>query len=237
MKLYSIRLGFAVALFTFANFASSEKLAAQTSETTHAFTYLEVAPDAGDKAMEALAKYRDASRAETDNLEFTVMRGIERPNHFLIVEGWRTADAFAKHDQGAAAATFATSWSRIRISPPDRHAVEPFTLAPARQAPAQGQIYMIEHIDFMPPGRDVAPGLVRALAEAARGEAGNIRYDVFRQPLRRNNHYQVVSVWATPDDFRAHEIGAAARHFRVESAPSTPAERANLQDQRLFRSF
>jgi quinol monooxygenase YgiN len=211
--------------------------AAQTSEASHAFTYIEVETGAAAKAIELMKRYQQASRAEDDNLEHIVLQGIDRPNHFLIFEGWKTADAFSKHDQSVATIEFSNNLAPIRISPPDRHAVEPFSLAPASNLESAGRLYMIEHIDFLPPGRDAAPSLVTALAESSRKEPGAFRYDVFRQLARRNNHFQVVSSWASAADFEAHEMASSARRFRAETSLEKPAERANLYDQRLYKGL
>jgi quinol monooxygenase YgiN len=234
MNSFSLLAGF---LFSIAALNWQGAAAAQTSEASHAFTYIEVETGAAAKAIELIKKYQQASRAEDDNLEHIVLQRIDRPNHFIIFEGWKTAAAFSKHDQSAATIEFSNNLAPIRISPPDRHVVEPFSLAPASSLESAGRLYMIEHIDFMPPGRDVAPPLVTALAESSRKETGALRYDVFRQLARRNNHYQVVSTWASAADFEAHEMAGSARRFRAETSLGTSAERANLYDQRLYKGL
>ncbi len=211
--------------------------AAQTAEPVYSVSYLEVETGAVNKAVDLIKKYREASRREEGNTEYLALQDIHRPNHFAIVEGWSAAAASTKHEQGAAAVEFAKNLNSIRIAPPDKHVVEAFDLAAARPRDGGGQVYMVEHIDFMPPGREVAPSLVKALADGSRKESGTIRYDVFRQLARRNNHYQVVSTWASLADFNAHETGESARRFRSDSSLGKPAERANLYDQRLYKAL
>ncbi len=228
---------FAALLLLTAMLAFEGRATAQTSEPTYSFTYFEVETANAAQAAALMKAYRSESRREEGNLEFVVMQGIDRSNHFVIVEGWTTAAASTKHEQSAATAAFSAAWAPIRISPPDKHVVEPFALGSLAGAEVSDAIYMVEHIDFMPAGRDAAPPLVTALAEGARKEAGALRFDVFRQLARRNNHYQVVSKWVGKAAFEAHEIASFARRFRAESSLGKPAQRANLYDQRLYREL
>jgi hypothetical protein len=55
----------------------------------YAITYLDVSTDWVLQGTELIKQYRDTSRREAGNLEFTVLREMTRPNRFAIVEGWR----------------------------------------------------------------------------------------------------------------------------------------------------
>src|SRR5438270_3335262 len=101
-----------------------------------------------------------------------------------------------------------------------------------------GALYMVEHVDFL--GGDpaipiAAAPLVKALAEASQKEAGALRYDIYRQPPPRINHYEVVAVWTDAKAFDAHETATHTLQFRAATAQGGRAWRANLYDQRLYK--
>jgi quinol monooxygenase YgiN len=212
---------------------------AQTSnDAVYAVTYLDVATTSINQGLDLIKKFREASRKEAANLEFTVMQEEHRPNRFVIAEGWKDKAAFDGHDKGTAKAEFEAALMSIRNSPPDRHMLQPFANAPARATPASGSLYMVEHVDFLggdPSVATTAAPMMKALAEATQKEAGAVRYDVYRQPAPRINHYEVVAVWANEKAYDAHETAAHTRGFRAASAQGTKAWRCNLYDQRLYK--
>jgi quinol monooxygenase YgiN len=214
---------------------------AQTAaDAVHAVTYLDVGTAAVAQGVELIKKFRDASRRETANLEFTILQETSRPNRFVIMESWKDQAAFEVHDKGAAKSEFETTLKPIRNSPPDRHMLQPFANAPARATPAGGGVYLVEHVDFLggdPAIAIAAAPLVKALAEASQKEPGAVRYEIYRQPPPRINHYEVVAVWTDAKAFDAHETAAHTLQFRAATAQGGPAWRANLYDQRLYKGL
>ena len=214
---------------------------AQTSaEAVYAVTYLDVGANAVAQGVDLIKKYRELSRREAANLEFTVLQETSRPNRFVIMEGWKDQATFEAHDKGAAKAEFEGALKPIRNSPPDRHMLQPFANAPARAAPASGALYMVEHVDFLggdPAIAAAAAPLVTALAESSQKEAGAVRYEIYRQPPPRINHYEVVAAWTDAKAFDAHETAAHTREFRAATAQGGRAWRANLYDQRLYKAL
>jgi quinol monooxygenase YgiN len=212
---------------------------AQTAaDAVYAVTYLDVGTGAVAQGVDLIKAYRELSRREAANLEFTVLQETSRPNRFVIVEGWKDQGAFEAHDKGTAKAAFQDALKPIRNSPPDLHVLQPFANAPARAAPASGALYMVEHVDFL--GGDpaivvAAEPLVRGLAESSRNEAGAVRYEIYRQPPPRINHYEVVAAWTDAKAFDAHEAAAHTLQFRAATANGGPAWRVNLYDQRLYK--
>jgi len=208
------------------------------AEAVFAVTYLDVGANAVAQCVDLIRKYRDLSRRDAANLEFTVLQETGRPNRFVIMEGWKDQAAFDAHDKGAAKAEFENALKPIRNSPPDRHMLEPFANAPARAVPASGALYMVEHVDFLggDPAIAIAAGpLVKTLAEASQKEPGTVRYEIYRQPPPRINHYEVVAAWTDAKAFDAHETAAHTREFRAATAQGGRAWRANLYDQRLYK--
>jgi quinol monooxygenase YgiN len=214
---------------------------AQTAaDAVYAVTYLDVGTASVAQGVELIKKFRDASRREAANLEFTVLQETSRPNRFVIMEGWTDKAAFEAHDKGTPKTDFENALKPIRNSPPDRHMLQAFANAPARAVPAAGALYMVEHVDFLggdPTIATTAAPLVKALAESSQKETGAVRYDVYRQPPPRINHYEVVAVWTDAKAFDVHETAAHTLQFRAATAQGGKAWRANLYDQRLYKAL
>jgi quinol monooxygenase YgiN len=204
---------------------------AQTGEAVHAVTYLDVSTDWVVQGAGLIRQYRDLSAKQAGNLEFTALQEVNRPNRFVIVEGWKDQAAFEAHAKSADTALFDFTLEAIRNSPPNQHVLRDLSTAPARPAPASGAIRMVEHVDFTPPSNAAALPFVKALAEASQKEKGVVRYDIYQEPPPHANHYSVVAVWADRGAYDAHETAAHTRAYR--SATAMPAH-ANLYDQRLY---
>jgi quinol monooxygenase YgiN len=204
------------------------------SGAVYAVTYLDVAANMVRLGSDLIKQYRDTSRQEADNLEFTVLQELGRPNRFVIFEGWKDQATFDAHAKAPSTERFLGALKPMRNSPPDRHVLQAFATAPARAEPAGGALVMVEHVDFQPGFSSTAMPLIKALAEASQKEPGALRYDVYQQPAPRTNHYTVVGVWSDANGFDAHEAAEPTHQFRAATAP--PA-RANLYDQRRYRVF
>jgi quinol monooxygenase YgiN len=221
-------------------FAGAPARAQSGGEAVYAVTYVDISNDWVPQGAGLLKDYRDKSRRETDNLEFTVVQELGRPNRFAIMEGWKDQAAVDSHAKGANASQFNFILEAIRNAPPDRHMLNAFATAPARAPAPAGALYMVEHIDFM--GNDpavaiAAEPLVKSLAAASQKEPGVMRYDVYQQPKPRINHYEVVGVWNDAAAFDAHENAAPTRSFRAATTMPAMVGRANLYDQRLYKAL
>ena len=145
-------------------------------EPVYAVTYIDISAAWILQGGGLLRDFRDKSRKETNNLEFTVVQEIARPNRFVIFEGWKDQAAFDAHAQSGNAYQFNFILEAIRNAPPDRYMLRSFATAAARSA--AGALYMLEHIDFR--GGDpaivrAAEPLVKALADGSQKEAGAVR--------------------------------------------------------------
>ena len=203
-----------------------------SADAAYAVTYLDVSTDWVLQGSGLIKQFRDASRRQAGNLEFTVLQESERPNRFAILEGWKDQAAFDAHAKSPEASHFDFVLEAIRNSPPNQHVLRAFATSAAGAEPGSGAIRMVEHVDFQPPAAAAAQPAVKALAEASQKEAGVLRYDIFQEPPPHANHYSVVAVWANRAAYDAHEEAAATRAFRA--ATVMPA-RANLYDQRLYK--
>jgi len=210
---------------------------AQSGDAVYAVTYIDMSADWILQGGGLLKEFRDQSRKETDNLEFTVAQETARPNRFVIFEGWRDQAAYDAHAKGANASRFNFILEAIRNAPPDRYMLNAFATAPARPS-VPGTIYMLEHIDFMggsPAIVGAAEPLVKALAAGSQKETGVARYDAYQLAKPRLNHFEVISVWADQAAYDAHETGAPERAFRAATTVPVSPPRVNLYDQRLYK--
>jgi quinol monooxygenase YgiN len=213
--------------------------AQSSADAVFAVTYLDVGAGAVAQGVELIKKYRDQSRREDANLEFTILQETSRPNRFVVIEGWRDQPAFEAHDKGSVQAEFEGALKPIRNSPPDRKMLQPFANTPAKRI-EPGALYMVEHVDFLggdPAIEAAAAPLVKVLAEASQKEAGALRYDIYQMPPPRINHYQVVAAWTNAKAFDAHETATHTLEFRTATARGGRAWRANLYDQRLYEAL
>ena len=221
----AMAIGLAIAI-------SSSAQSQTVSEPVYAVTYLDVGANSLGRGVDLLKQYRESSRHEAENVEFTVLQETDRPNRFAIVEGWKDQSAFDAHQKAMSTAEFEEALKAIRNSPPNQHVLHAFATGSARAERPSGALYMVEHIDFLPMFNNLAQPVVRGLAEASVKEEGVLRYDIYEEPAPHANHYSVVAVWASAKAFDAHEQAAHTREFRAATA--MPA-RGNLYDQRLYK--
>ena len=211
---------------------SSSAQSQAVSEPVYAVTYLDVGANSLSRGVDLLKQYRESSRHEAANVEFTVLQETDRPNRFAIVEGWKDQSAFDAHQKVMSTAQFEEALKTIRNSPPNQHVLHSFATGSARAERPSGAVYMVEHIDFLPMFGNIVQPVVRGLAEASAKEEGVLRYDIYQEPAPHANHYSVVAVWTSAKAFDAHETAAHTREFRA--ATVMPA-RGNLYDQRLYK--
>jgi quinol monooxygenase YgiN len=221
----AMAIGLAIAI-------SSSAQSQTVSEPVYAVTYLDVGANSLGRGVDLLKQYRESSRHEAENVEFTVLQETDRPNRFAIVEGWKNQSAFDAHQKAVSTAEFEEALKAIRNSPPNQHVLHGFATGSARAERPSGALYMVEHIDFLPTFANLAQPAIRRLAEASAKEEGVLRYDVYQEPAPHANHFSVVAVWAAKKAFDDYETAAPTCEFRA--ATVMPA-RGNLYDQRLYK--
>jgi quinol monooxygenase YgiN len=204
--------------------------AAAPPESPYAVIYIEVEPAQADAARRLLAHYRDALK-DKGALEFAVFEQIGRPNHFAIVEQWPSAKAREDNAASAASREFRAALAPLLIAPYDERphfALSTGTRA-AMPAAVPTVVYVVTHVDMVPPKREEGVTEVRKLAEASRGTAGNIRFDALVQASRLN-HLTLVEAWTDAPAQQAHSATNPTRSFRTALGPISGA----LYDERLY---
>jgi quinol monooxygenase YgiN len=79
-----------------ASAASAAPAAAQAEAPLYVVTYVDVVTPSGDTAK-VLQDFATASREDPGCVRFEAMRSVDRPNHFAIVEVWRTRKEYEAH--------------------------------------------------------------------------------------------------------------------------------------------
>jgi quinol monooxygenase YgiN len=190
--------------------------------------HFEVAPAGTTETAVIAGQHAEASRKEDGNEGFEMFREVARPSRFAVVEVWRDKQAFEAHGKAAA-----TRLQKLRPSLIGGFGVRPHSglsiAAPKAQIPPDA-IFVLTHVDVFPAGKDQAVELVKAQAEAARKDDGNLRYDVLQWD-GHPNHFTLVEAWR---DQKAFDSSSAAAHTKEFRDKLTPLEGA-LYDERLYQ--
>lgn len=195
-------------------------------------TYFEVAPTAAAQGAGISRQYAEASRKEAGNGEFEVFEEMDRPSRFAILEAWRDKQAADAHNAGAAASAFREKLQPILIG---GFGVRPhggLSVVTAKPQQPREAIYVLTHVDVFPTFKDQTVELVKAQAEAARKDNGNLRYDVLQWD-GHPNHFTLVAVWRDRKAFDGGVTTPANKEFRDKL---TPLEGA-LYDERLYHAL
>jgi quinol monooxygenase YgiN len=194
--------------------------------------YFEVDPTEAPQTAAAARQYTEASGKEDGNLGFEMFQEIARPSRFAVVEVWRDKKAAEAHGKAAAATALV---QKVQPTMIDGFGVRPHSgfdvAAPKGQIPA-GALYVVTHVDVFPAGKDQAAELVKAQADAARKDDGNLQYDVLQWD-GHPNHFTLVEAWR---DRKAFDASAAAPHSKQFRQKLTPLEGA-LYDERLYQAL
>ena len=195
----------------------------------YAVTYVEVMPTSTAAALAILARYRDATGKESGNLRSEVVRRLDEPHQFVILEVWKDRTAFDAHGRSASAMVMREKIAAIRNAPTDERVHTALAVGPIESKPARGAICVVTHVDVIPPRKDDGVAAVRQLADESRRHEGNLRFEVVQQ-TNRPNHFTVVEARKDAKALEAHSMAPATRRFRDMLAPATGA----LYDERKY---
>jgi quinol monooxygenase YgiN len=204
---------------------------AEDPATIYVVSYVEVQPSAKDQGVALVKSLRDAARKDAGNMRAEALQRASRPGQFVLLTAWKDQGALDAHMAAAATKEAREKIKALRVSPQDDRihtALSVGTIA----APAARGLYVVTHVDVIPPRKDDAVGLLKTLGEASRKEDGNLRYEVVQQ-VNRPNHFSVIEIWRDDKAFDAHSMAGHVREFRDQVAPMSGA----LYDQRLYHAL
>jgi quinol monooxygenase YgiN len=207
-------LGAVVAVSTGAE-AQTAPAAAAADGPAYTVSYVEVMASAEKPAIDALKRYRDASRKLDGNLRIELFDQIGRPGHFAIVEAWR--DQKALDARGPIQKQLLGALDPLRVSGFDERPYKTLAVGSA-PTPSSRALSVVSHVDVSPDPR--VAEMLKRLAEASRKEDGNIRFEVVQHTMRAN-HFTVVETWRDRKAFDAHVAASHTKQYRDELQPLT----------------
>jgi quinol monooxygenase YgiN len=202
------------------------------NDTVYLVTYIELMPNAVASGAALLKQYRDESRKQSGNLRFDVLTEIKRPDRFAVVEVWNSKSSLDAHDNSAATAQFSEQLKPIQDAPNDVRIDHALYLGHTRSGNQADAIYVVTHIDVIPPGKDACMAALKAMSIDTANDPGNIGYDVLQQD-DHTNHFTVVEEWAGMKAADEHAMAAHTRAFRAKLIPIKGA----LYDERFYTAL
>jgi quinol monooxygenase YgiN len=212
-------------IFLLAALALSTRLLAEDT-TFYSVSYIEVKSASRVQALGTLKVYRDATRRDEANIRLELFEQADRPGHFLIVETWKTAEAF---DAKAAARKQLADWLEpMRVSGWDTRPYKTLSVASGPADANAKSVFVITHVDVAPDPKVAA--MLTTLATASRLEDGNIRFDVLLHTMR-SNHFEVIETWKSERALENHANAAHTKKYRddLQAALGSPL------DERVYR--
>ena len=197
----------------------------------HTATYIEVMPTARAEALSALERYRDAARKEEGNLRCEIVSRIGQPHQFVVLEVWKELKAFEASGKSPHATQLRDKIQAIRNAPTDQRVHVPVSVGPLQPGPGGDAVYVVTHVDVIPPRKDDGLAAVKQLGEEGRRGEGNVRFEVVQQ-TNRPNHFTVVEIWRDARALDSHWMAEATRQFRDKLGPMSGA----LYDERMFKA-
>jgi quinol monooxygenase YgiN len=198
------------------------------SATFYTVTYVEVGPVLSKVGAAALKTYREAARKDTGAVSLEVLQRIDRPNQFVVLGSWTNQMAFDAHAAGENMKKLNEKLATTLAAPNDTRQHNGLAVAPAKSG--KDPIYVVTHVDVIPPQRDNGVAAVKQLAEDSRKHANNLSFDVWQQ-TNRPNHFKVVESWGNRGSFDLHGMQKETREFRTKLATMSGA----LYDERLYK--
>jgi len=230
--LWALLLGVAVVAIGAIRDAPAQSPAAPAIEgPIYSVTYVEVLPTLRTDGVALLRRYREATRQEDGNLRCELASRIGQPHQLVILEVWRDQKAFEVHGKSPNAVSIWEKIHGIRSAPVDERVHVAVAAGPLQPGPAGDVVYVVTHVDVIPPRKDDGLAALKQLADAGRSSAGNVRFEVVQQ-TNRPNHFTVVEIWKDARAVEAHAMADATRRFRDALGPMSGA----LYDERMFKA-
>ncbi len=117
----------------------------------------------------------------------------------------------------------------LLVAPSDRRVCAGLDVAAPQGDSNAAGVYVVTHVDVVPPKKDEAIVLLNDLASASRKDAGVSRFDVWQQASRPNHSY-VVEAWRDDAARDAHVMAGHTRAYRTKLLPLE----GSLYDERIY---
>jgi len=102
----------------------------------------------------------------------------------------------------------------------------------AQEPAAHDMIYVVTHVDIIPPEAAAGTKLVQQYVTDTRKDKGIVRIEASSE-ISRGNHISIVEVWQNQKAFDEHVAAAHTRQFRQQLDPKL----GSPYDERLHHSL
>jgi quinol monooxygenase YgiN len=102
----------------------------------------------------------------------------------------------------------------------------------AQESSAHDRIYVVTHVDIIPPEAAAGTKLVQQYVVDTRKDPGLVRVEAGAE-ISRGNHISIVEVWQNQKAFDEHVAAAHTRQFRQQIDPKL----GSPYDERLHHSI
>lgn len=102
----------------------------------------------------------------------------------------------------------------------------------AQESAAHDVIYVVTHVDIIPPEASAGTKLVQQYVADTRKDKGVVRVEASAE-ISRGNHISIVEVWQNKQAFDEHVAAAHTRQFRQQIDPKL----GSPYDERLHHSL
>lgn len=214
-------------------FALCAAFTARAQDAAYVVSYFETAPAAAGEAAQLARAFATASRKDAGNLRIDLLQRVGQPNHFAVIEVWKDTAARDAHAAAAHTREFRDKVKPLLRSPYDERPHTPLNVGAVQMSSATGEtLYIVTHVDFVPPEKDNGIAMVKVLADASRGDAGNLRFEGLQQNSRPN-HLTLVEAWQNQPALDAHGVTPHMKLFREKLSPVS----GSLFDERIYKSI
>ena len=141
-----------------------------TEGAIYSVTYVEVLATSTADGIALLRRYREATRQEDGNLRCEVVSRIGQPHQLVVLEVWRDQKAFEAHSTSSNTVSTRERIHAIRGAPIDERVHLAVASGPLQPGPAGDAVYVVTHVDVIPPRKDDGLAAVKQLADASRPE-------------------------------------------------------------------
>ena len=203
---------------------------AAAQDALHVVGYVEALPQSADQARALIVQYAKALRQEPGAVQILALHRIGAPNQFAVIEVWKDKEAQTGHAAAASTQAFRASLVPLLRGPYDERTHIPINVAPMTNPSAADAVYVVTHVDIVPPSQAAGIGHIRALADDSRKDGGNLRFDALQQ-TSRGNHETLIEVWENASALENHGASDHMKDFRAKLFPIS----GSLYDERLYR--
>jgi len=203
---------------------------AAAQDALYVVGYVEAVPQSAEQTRALITQYTKALRQEPGAVQSLALQRIGAPNQFAIIEVWKDKETQAIHAAAVSSQAFRASLAPLLRSPYDERTHVAINVAPMTKPSGVDAVYVVTHVDIVPPSQAAGIGYVRALADDSRKDSGNLRFDALQQ-TSRGNHETLIEVWENTSALEAHGASDHMKDFRGKLFPIS----GSLYDERLYR--